>query len=147
MLLKIFVRRLEISPKHFGKLKPEPDPKPGPTRKARPDLQLYTKLLSNQYKCYKTEFWNKWLFLMEHQVQTLFLKCFKFSKKFDSYHLNLPKLNLCTSLMAKWCFCLMMQNRHCFFMDRTGYRPKFKRGYGYELGCGLVVMSMGWSGS
>jgi len=36
MLHKRFVCRPEIGPKHFDKLKP----KPGPTRKARPDLQL-----------------------------------------------------------------------------------------------------------
>jgi len=38
---------------------------------------------------------------MEDQVQTIFFKYVKFSKKFGFYQLNFPKFILCTSMMAQ----------------------------------------------
>jgi len=49
---------------------------------------------------------------IEDQVQTVFLECLNFSKKFDLYQLNLPKFILYISIMAKSTFYPMRQNRY-----------------------------------
>ena len=47
-VIKKFFMQAEIGPKHLDKLKPEP----APTRKARPDLQLWLKLIAQVAKPY-----------------------------------------------------------------------------------------------
>ena len=64
------------------------------------------KLLSNQCKCYKTEFWNTRLLATEHQVQTIFLKYLKFSKFLLCT--NLIWKSLCISIMPISCPLLLI---------------------------------------
>ena len=56
---------LYAGPKHFDKIKPEP----GPTRKARPDLQLWSGLHTTQAQI--TRITSKWIYT-EYTVLKIF---------------------------------------------------------------------------